>query len=877
MSPAVKVILKIYTGFCCRLPQPKLESSDIMLDMLNELNRCPKELYNILSETDQERFKVTVNRDEPNEDIDTDNAQSGEQEIVLLRHQDRFPSFALRYFDDTNAFKTLRFQVQLGKILKKAKYEKVIFGETRDRELTKPIFTFCKLLPMLKKYEVVNQDDIKNKLINPKYTSEFIDTWTEKLPDGTLRIRNEITQYSPHYNFGENIIGFKIFENPNKMQYQDNTLPIIVAQKKSDAPDAFISNYELRNLFLYQYLHQQDKIQDSAEKFLTDYFSNIKRFLKDVKEGKFLPLTVPPDFTKNEKLPFKKDDIVGTKLLRQKYNDKQADMKTRRKVLEKRVFDDYKISYNSIPHDIREYLLAYNPVKYNFFAKTKIQEQQKIIDGLLKDIEKDKYPKVGEQATWLAEDILFMMPHKNHDSKGKNHKQKMNNDQFRVLQRSLAYFPTHKTDLIAYFKELGLTEGKPETIHPFLNRIEVEKCFSISDFYKDYLDKKKFFTEKMLKFVYDKNNRFQKWASDDEIKSKYGYLLPNAPKTGLNKNYNFVPILLPRGLFNEAISKALDFSNKEGFKGKINNAVYNLESMFIGDTQDFYDLPHIYRTKDRDGNEIFLEKSVFMTETVAELNALKSERTSGYSDDEKMDLKNEKKDAERKKDSVLEREQDIRYQQANDRALWLMILQRQKTEHLDIDFSNLKLKNIETILDQETTVSGKIANCKIVDKLPIKRYGDLRRILKDRRLENLVKYYDDANTNKLETTKIDYAVIKKELEIYDARRVDFFKLIFEFEEKVFNAFKNEFDLTKLDVEGGYFDHEKEILKVATDHLSNFDYKENVYWLRNKFLHNEIPYYDWLNEDIKKSTQTYYCNKIFDIAENYYKNLLKLIL
>ena len=100
------------------------------------------------------------------------------------------------------------------------------------------------------------------------------------------------------YNFGENIIGFKIFNNPNKMEYQDNDLPTLVRGRNADAPDAFISNYELRNLFFYQYLYKAGKIEKSAEVFLKEiYFTNITQFLMDVKSGIFPPLKTPPDFT----------------------------------------------------------------------------------------------------------------------------------------------------------------------------------------------------------------------------------------------------------------------------------------------------------------------------------------------------------------------------------------------------------------------------------------------------------------------------------------------------------------------------------------------------------------------------------------------------
>ena len=185
---------------------------------------------------------------------------------------------------------------------------------------------------------------------------------------GTTQLKSVIEQFSPHYNFGEQTIGFKIFKDasPEDMDKYDNYLPNLQLSKteekvKGTEPDAFISTYELRNLFFYQYLHKsyhdeaktKRLIETCAEQFLVDYIANIKRFFEDVKEGRFEPIVAPPDFTKNESLPFLENKKQQT-LLRKEYKNKQVDMVLRKELLTERVKKDYAIGYTSLPHDIRE-------------------------------------------------------------------------------------------------------------------------------------------------------------------------------------------------------------------------------------------------------------------------------------------------------------------------------------------------------------------------------------------------------------------------------------------------------------------------------------------------------------------------------------------
>lgn len=61
-----RATLEVFTQLCCRLPYPKLESSDVALDMLNEIARCPNALYGVLENKDKETFKAEFKSDAAN-------------------------------------------------------------------------------------------------------------------------------------------------------------------------------------------------------------------------------------------------------------------------------------------------------------------------------------------------------------------------------------------------------------------------------------------------------------------------------------------------------------------------------------------------------------------------------------------------------------------------------------------------------------------------------------------------------------------------------------------------------------------------------------------------------------------------------------------
>ena len=102
----VREMLGIY-----RIRTPKgrrLDSKDsktlLAMDMINELRKCPMQLYDVLSLEGKAFFEdKVVHENEQTQDVSK-----------RLRYTDRFPHLVMRYIDQNELFRRIRFQVRLG-------------------------------------------------------------------------------------------------------------------------------------------------------------------------------------------------------------------------------------------------------------------------------------------------------------------------------------------------------------------------------------------------------------------------------------------------------------------------------------------------------------------------------------------------------------------------------------------------------------------------------------------------------------------------------------------------------------------------------------------------------------------------------------------
>lgn len=180
------------------LPKLKLETVQtrewMQLDMLNELIRCPKSLYERLQEEDRESFKVPF-------DIFSDDYNAEEEPFknTLVRHQDRFPYFVLRYFDLNEIFTQLRFQIDLG-TYHFSIYNKRIGDEDEVRHLTHHLYGFARIQDFAQQ----NQPEVWRKLVKDL---DYFEASQEPY----------ISKTTPHYHLENEKIGIKFCSAHNNL------------------------------------------------------------------------------------------------------------------------------------------------------------------------------------------------------------------------------------------------------------------------------------------------------------------------------------------------------------------------------------------------------------------------------------------------------------------------------------------------------------------------------------------------------------------------------------------------------------------------------------------------------------------------------------
>lgn len=499
------------------LPKLRLESTQtqdwILLDMLNELIRCPKSLYERLREKERKEFKVPI--EIADEDYD---AEQEPFRNTLVRHQDRFPYFALRYFDYNEIFTNLRFQIDLG-TYHFSIYKKLIGGNKEDRHLTHKLYGFERIQEFAKQ----NRPDEWKALVKDLDTYE---TSNERY----------ISETTPHYHLENQKIGIR-FRNDNndiwpslKTNGEKNEKSKYNLDKPYQA-EAFLSVHELLPMMFYYLLLKMENTDNDKE-----------------------------------------DNEVGTKKKGNK-NNKQEKHKIE-EIIENKIKDIYALydafangEINSIDElaeqrEGKDIEIGHLPKQLIFILTNKSKDMAEKANRKQKEMIKDtkkrlatldkqvkgeiedggrniRLLKSGEIARWLVNDMMRFQPvQKDNEGKPLNNS-KANSTEYQMLQRSLALYNKEQKPT-PYFIQVNLI--KSSNPHPFLEKTKWEECNNILSFYRSYLEAKKNFLESL--------------KPEDWKKNQY-FLMLKEPKTnrktlvqGWKNGFN-----LPRGIFTEPIKE----------------------------------------------------------------------------------------------------------------------------------------------------------------------------------------------------------------------------------------------------------------------------------------------------------------------------------
>jgi hypothetical protein len=746
---------EVLSAFCVKLPHEKFTSEDniqaFSLELINELNKCPKPLYNIITDTEKQSFIPQIGDDERENILDNsipdtiDDYQNYIESITKrVRNENRFSYFALKFIDEKKIFDKIRFQIDLGKVVLD-EYSKTINNIAEPRRVVENAKAFGRL------------QDIKN---NEELMLNKINTGSNK---------TYFEQFAPHYNFDINKIGLNLSrEDAAKFIYRPNSDKKVKAYLKQPEVDAFLSVHELPKIILLEYLEK-----GKAETIINDFIK--------INNNKLFNL----QFIETIKLKLNGLDIFQKRSQGRKQNAAYKDSDLNNLIARKQqlnlVLNEHNLNDKQIPTTLLDYWLNINDVEEKTAISDKIKLMKRDCINRLKAIKKGNEPKIGEMATFLAKDIVDMII----DVKKK---EKITSFYYDKMQQCLALYADaeKKSIFIQLYKELGLNETGG---HPFLSKISFQNLRYTADIYKSYLE------EKGMKIIKTFNSRTNKntekdmsWLEvnfykkewnekakknmtvvkiDDHAKNlpytikqlekekgSFNNWFTNVTK-GKEANDRKKPIDLPTNLFDTALEKILINRLKVDdipFNERLNhNELFKLwwEKSRKDSTQEFYNAEREYIFDGEKLNFKINTKAKFEEYYKGDfLNKVYASKQKARILEQKVNKRIpdvDKLQVEKSiRNKIGSREKLIRILQEEDRLMLLMF------EQLLDDNLNLKLKDIETLLNETILVKQKIEG-------PLS-FDDVGEIIKEDVLKNKISKNITENRKRKE-----FSVLKKSL------------------------------------------------------------------------------------------------------------------
>lgn len=786
-----RIVREIFSAYCIRLPERRInteiDATQIQLDMLNELRKCPSELYDVLPEQERSKFNV----------ISSDGT-----EVLQKRFSDRYVPMILRFFDSTETFSKLRFQVNAG-ALRYQLHDAVPYmdGEPRPRIIQEKINAFGRI------------QDIESK--RGSEFSCFGYPLIRENEDGKLPDLPAATDMSARYVLNGEQIGISV---------RGEVMPEIIKDANSSKmrianpePDCWLSKYDLPGLAFYLYLENKYHLEVTAERVISKLVADYRSFFKGVAEGRITSL----------------DDVV--------------------------------IPHKDIPEKLRDYLAGKQPAtgfaeyKARSIAKMKkdtrdrldrIEEELRAVASKDNKPGKKSFVRIlpGRIAAFLAEDIVrFQSCPQGHPER------RLTGQQFAILQGLIATF---SENLAHYCNNAGLLAG--ELAHPFLVNVFQKHNAVIKDtigFYVAYLeerlaylngnipDESPFLHAEKTKWVTNKDSAYYRDLAMRYIKNE---------KTGRD-----VGIFLPSGLFEVPIREALESCSPRAWQVIANTKRANTAFMILtyfeeelGDlNQDFY---YVEERFDQYGFARLLQNEV-ESKGYGPIHSLCQQLKNGLYKDTILDQINRFKRmgvervagpnrkpissrtmaplSERLKKAynhMVVNEKTIRRYMVQDITLFLL-------SRLQIDKNEgLLLRNLtpdgKGILDQKINVRTRVRikdRTYLIDQeqVSVKDQGEIHKILKDKRIESLLLNSSGNRPLPLES-------IKAELSGYNQKRVSVISTIQDYERDIYE--KNSSWFEGLNSRFAFRDIQ------SKDHTTPEIEKQSLRSIRNAFSHNQYP-------------------------------------
>ena len=823
-----RLVLEAMSALRIRLPESRLRSdkdeTQVALDIIGELKKCPSEVYELLSAKDKAEFSIQ--------------ASNGDT-VLLRRGSDRFVPLALSFLDTTEAFKKLRFQVNAGVfryLFNENKY--CLDGQGRIRVLQEPLNGFGRI------QEVEKQRSAEDRVVWKNYKILGF----EDSPRNDVSCLPYISDVYTRYVIDGDNIGMRLDGDylPEITLRQDGVHYNVPCRQA----DCTISRFDLPALLFYHLIRPTAKDNtQSVEDLIFNAVAAYRRFFSDIADGRLLPAS-----------PSEPEET-----------------------LTKRIAKSYGIPSNGIPGKLKEYLFGKknDPRRFEKHKQAllremieeterrlkRIKEQKRTVEtDLIPEKRSDNKPgkrgyvqiKPGNMAAYLAKDIVFFQGGKN----------KLTGLNYAVMQSALATFssnnPEGKSELMKVFMNAGLiaSDGTIGT-HPFLHEAMSGLLVSRTvDLYIDYLKAKIQYLSGSVpdnaSFLHSERAR---WAHRDDAYYK-----------GLARRYLERPIALTGSIFEGPVRDILRGLKHPDITAALNSRHCNIAYM-IQLYQDHIldDAPQcFYGFLDGDmvhdqNHRLFSLVRKYRKETEDIIKGLSKD--SEYCKTLQLVMEWVARHPEERKKNVMVRrgkkpsatpsemirsaykemmdtEKLIRRLATQDTVLFMAAVSSVKSvlgfskkdnifkqyqigrndepSLLDIRLPRV-VKTFEIGWKDSTDDKVKLKNKRVaieVENICVKDYGDINRLMNDRRVASLVHHLN-INIVKAED-------LKKELDGFDNRRVGVFQDLFEYENKVLESTENAPSSPDFD----------DVQKLDSQHSLAEKFASK--WIRHGFCHNFYP-------------------------------------
>lgn len=837
------IIFEIFCDYRIKLSRERIESTRpdyaLALDMFNELQKCPIELFDVLSPDDQNLFRVTSQN--------TDGTDSA-GENLMVRFQDRFPRLAMSYIDQIQALDDFRFQVSLGKYRFEF-YDKKCIDSTdpdRVRALQKEINGFGRL----------NDIEAKRRV---KYATLISDDNLTQVD--TADTKPYITDQRAAYKITGNRIGMKIISDKSGLFIPD----LNGRATQCLQPDCWLSIYELPALLFHHLLTHNDDAKATST-IIKTCIENYRRFFTDVKDGKLTPVA--------------NKDVFAT--IMQPYGIKPCDVPQELQdyLTGKKVDIDNKLDdrvYDSIEELIQQ-------VKKQI---DRFKDGLKMVGSKENKLGKKAHAEIkpGRLASELAKDIVKWQPAAPEAIvNGKKRPQgwnKLTGLNYAVMQSTLATFKGNLDEVKRVLVSAGISAGKYP--HPFIAKVLAQNPSDVVELYRIYLDEKLKFLKKFDSYDDDMFNAIANVLTRYN-RNRWDARTPQWYKS-LAEKYLSAPIELPRSLFEDSIKKLVvenytDFPELEATIGSergcnIAHLIARFNEIIYQDSnQDFYYPEKGFKRTYKYFNLINNKKSrnqlqeIYLTiEEITSLNEKiklenKEQRLIDSITHYRADIQAQKREEmkrglARSKRDYTDNEKTIRRYKVQDILMFLMakkllsmtMQQFKQRYHLCDIRPNSERGILSTSFPFSVTL--KFASGKEVTisqkELKVKNFGDFFRFIYDGRLESLLSHLD--------CNEIEREALEKEFENYDLTRPEIFGAIHQIEREIIEAHKiDKNDPIKINF--------RRLLSLKNGDATNLDEdSEIIIEIRNAFSHNRYP-----NDSLKQA--------ITEVAKSYPEEVKK---